>query len=184
MKVAVIKSGSYLDKKIMMILKEKNINGDIIQKCNQYALMRYDVIIFTYKNAIPNLPKLLEQLVLEKKSLIIHIKKNKHVGLFYNLQQDLFYLPILEINMALQLGSLINQTHKYLRKIMDLSKEKQDFKEKFNHLRNENKAKRILMKSGLTEEKAHRFIIDEAMQRRKAKNYIVNLIIKKKIDIK
>jgi len=64
MRVAIIASNGYLDKRIERLLGSNNIKGDIMNKFTRNQIYAYDCVIFTHKNDIPNLPVLIERLVL------------------------------------------------------------------------------------------------------------------------
>lgn len=183
MRVAIIKGNGYLDGRISRILANNNINGDVVNKVNRSTFNEYNALIFTHQNQIPNLPKVLEQIVLEKRIQVLYITNTLSIGQFYNLFDDVFFNYIKEENIDFMIPRILEISVKYLRDIVRLEEESRNAKEDLLLLRNTNKAKRILIKKGLSEDESHRFIIDKAMTMRMSKKVIVNLIIENKIDI-
>jgi len=183
MRVAIVKGNGYLDGRISRILVNNGIKGDVVSKITRSSLNEFDTLIFTYQNQIPNLPKLLEQIVLEKRIQVLYITNTPSIGQFYNLFDDVFFNYVMEVNIDVMIPKIIEISRKYLRKIKYLEETSRDAKESVSVLKNTNKAKRILMNKGLSEDDSHRFIIDKAMTLRMSKKAIVNLIIENKIDI-
>lgn len=183
MRVAIVKSNGYLDGRISRILANSNINGDIVNKVVRSTLNEYDALIFSYQNRIPNIPKVLEQICLEKRIQVVYITNTLSIGQFYNLFEDLYFHYIQEVNIDYLLPRMMETSSKYLRKIRNLEEENKRVKEELLLIKNTNKAKRILMKKGLSEDDAHKFIIDKSMTMRMTKKRLVSLIIENKIDI-
>lgn len=183
MRVAIYKSEVYMDNRISRVLAENGINGDIITKFDRTVLNTYNCVIFTYKSKIPNMPKLLEQIVLEKKIQVIYITNTLSIGQFYNLYDDPFFNYIQEHKMDIILSTIIRHTNKYLREIAYLELENMKAKEEITVMKLTSKAKRILMDKGLSEADSHKFIINKSMEMRIPKKKLVNLIIENKIDI-
>ena len=71
MRAAIVKSGGHLDSVIKRILKNNGINDDFISQVNQQVLVKYDVIIFSYQNQIPNITKVIEQIALTKQVQVL-----------------------------------------------------------------------------------------------------------------
>lgn len=183
MRVAIIKSNGYLDNRISRILANNNIKGDVVTKVTRSTMTNYDTLIFSYQCQIPNLPKVLEQIVLEKRVQVLYITNTLSIGQLYNLFDDIFFNYIREDQIDFMIPKILEITKKYLREIRFLSERSNRANEELVLLKNTNKAKRILMKKGLSEGDSHRFIIDKAMTLRIPKSEIVNLIIENKIDI-
>jgi hypothetical protein len=182
MRVAIVKSDGYLDSRISRILANNSIDGDIITKVVRSTFNEYDAIIFTYQNNVPNLPKVIEQIVLEKRVQVLYITNTLSVGQFYNLFEDLFFDYIKEENIDSLIPRLLQSSRKFIKRIQLLETDNRDLTEELLLIKNTNKAKRILMKKGFNEEDAHRFIIDKSMSMRLSKKLVVNLIIENKID--
>lgn len=183
MRVAIVKSEGSLNTRISRILDNNGINGDIITKLTRNHILEYDAVIFSYNNNIPNMPKLLERIVLEKKIHVIYITNTLSIGQFYNLFDDIYFNYIQEHKMDLMLSTILRHTKKYIRNITQLQDEANKIKEELQLLKLTNKAKVILMNKGLSEADSHKFIINKAMDLRVSKKKLVNLIIEEKIDI-
>ena len=183
MRVAIIKSNGYLDNRISRILANNNIKGDVVTKVTRSTITGYDALIFSYQCQIPNMPKVLEQIVLEKRVQVLYITNTLSIGHFYNLFDDVFFNYIKEEQIDYMITRILELTRKYLRKIKLLNEKNKDLNDELKLLKNTNKAKRVLMNKGLSEGESHRFIIDKAMSMRIPKSEIVNLIIENKIDI-
>jgi response regulator NasT len=183
MRAVIITSNGYLDKRLERILINNGIKGDIETKITRNMLNVYDCVIFSYKNEIPNLPIVIERLVLEKKILVVYINNTASIGSFYNVIKDLFFININELTMEIELPLVIKSSLKYLKKITQLQSEKTTIEEQLNTLKLTNKAKQILISKGLSEAESHQFIQKKAMDLRVSKLKLVNLIIKNKIDI-
>lgn len=183
MKAVLISSNSYIDKRIERILVNSNIKVDITKQISRNTFNMYDCVIFSYKNEIPNIPKVIEMIVLEKKILVLYINNVPSIGQFYSLlNQDHFSL-IKEMSMEIELPLIINNNCKYLNKIEVLTCELDKLKEENILNKKTSKAKRLLISKGLTEDESHKFIQQKAMALRISKRKLVNLIIENKIDI-
>ncbi len=183
MRVAVIKSNGYIDTKLERLLQFNKINGDFMTKFTRNSLKMYDTVIFTYKNNISNLPKILESIVLEKEILVIYVNNTLSTSEFYNILNDLYFSVISEQNLEIELLSVLNNSLKYIKEIAI-------YKDKYNYIKNEfetiklvNKAKNILISRGFSEDDSHKFIQRKAMDLRLSKKQTANLIIENKIDI-
>ena len=183
MRVLIITSGGYLDKRIGRILHNNNIKGDVATKLTRDMINRYDCVIFSHNNEIPNLPKLIETIVLEKKILVIYINNTSSIGYYYNIVDDLFFSMISENTVEIELPSVIKSSGKYTSMITKLEDKIKQLQEDNKLLKLTNKAKLILMNKGLTEAQSHKFIQRKAMSMRTSKLNLVNLIIENKIDI-
>ena len=183
MRVAIVKSNGYLDNRISRVLADNGINGDIIIKFTRSTLTDYDSAIFTHQNNIPNMPKLLERIVLEKKIHVVYITNTPSIGQFYNLFDDIYFNYVQEHKIDLVLGTILKHTKKYMKSIHILEKDNYKLREDIVLLKQTNKAKRILMDKGLSEADSHKFIVNKAMDMRVGKKRVVNLIIEEKIDI-
>jgi len=182
MRVAVIASNSTIDKQVLRLLSQNGIDGDIQTRITPQVVQAYDCVILSYKNEIPNIPIVLEQIVLEKKISIVYITNTSSIGQFYNVYHDLYMNFVNEITMEVELPVTIKHIRKYMKQIRFLEKANEDLNERLELLQLTNKAKRLLMKKGLSEEDSHQFIQQKSMDLRKSKKQIVNLIIKNKID--
>ena len=183
MRVAVIKSNGYIDTKIERLLKLNKINGDFITKFTRNSLKLYDTVIFTYKNNIPNLPKVLESIVLEQKIFVIYVNNTLSTGKFYNVLNNLYFSVVNEQTIEIELSSILDNSLKYLKEINLVKAENMLLRNKLDTLILVNKAKTILIAKGLSEGDAHKFIQSKAMDLRLSKKQTANLIIKNKIDI-
>jgi response regulator NasT len=183
MKAVIISSNSYLDKRVERILVNSDINVDISKQLSRNAFNMYDCIIFSYKNEIPNIPKVIEMIVLEKKILVLYINNVPSIGQFYSLlNQDHFSL-IREMTMEVELPLIIKNTCRYLNKIGNLTYELNKLTEENTLIKKTGKAKRVLISKGLSEDESHKFIQQKSMDLRISKQKLVNLIIENKIDI-
>ncbi len=182
MRVAVIKNGGNIDTKIDRILKSNKINGDFIDKFTRNSINRYDTIIFTYKNNIPNLSKVIEQIVLEKKILVIFINNKFSVGQFYNVLNNLYFSVVNDQTLDVELPSILKNTEKYIKEINFLNNELNYLKEQLNTINLVNNAKRFLSSKGYSEADSHQFIQKKSMDLRLSKKLTAELIINNKID--
>ena len=183
MRALIVKSGGYLDKRLERLLYNNDIKGDIDTKLSRDMINVYDCVIFTYQNDIPNLPKVIEQIVLEKKILVLYINNTSSMGYFYNVIDDIYFNAINEIYIDVELPYIIKSASKYLHAISILKTENARNKDELTTLKLINKAKRILISKGLTEAESHQFIQRKSMDMRLSKKEFVNLIIENKIDI-
>jgi response regulator NasT len=182
MRVGIIKSNGNIDNRIERVLVQNKIKGDFIHKFSRSLVNQYDVLIFTYQNNISNLPKVIESLVLEQKTLILYIHNTLSVGQFYNVLYDQYFNVVNEQFLDIEIPNFINIACKYLMEIIRLKNENQDLNKQINAIKMANFAKRILMEKGYSEADSHKFIQKKAMDLRKSRQSIVNLIIENKID--
>ena len=183
MRVAIVSSNTYIDKKIERLMNFNKIKVDFIATFTRNSLKTYDVVIFTYKNNIPNLPKVLESIVLESEILVIYVKNTLSTGEFYNVLNDLYFSAINEQSLEIELYSIMNNSLKYLKEMALIKAENSKLTKELLTIKLVNKAKRVLMSKGLSEEESHKFIQTKAMDLRKSKLQTVKLIIENKIDI-
>jgi len=183
MRVAVIKSNGHIDDKIERLLKFNKINGDFITKFTRNSLKMYDAVIFSYKNNIPNLPKVLESIVLEQKIFVIYVNNTLSTGEFYNILNNLYFSVINEQNLEIEFLSVLNNSLKYINQINLYKTENEQLINKLETLKLINKAKIVLTSKGLSEDESHKFIQKQAMNLRLSKKETANLIIENKIDI-
>ncbi len=183
MRVAVIKSNGYIDTKIERLLTLNKINGDFITKFTRNSLKLYDIVIFSYKNNIPNLPKVLESIVLEQKIFVIYVNSTLSTGEFYNLLNNLYFSMINVQNMEIEFLSVLTNSLKYIREINAYKLKNEQLNNELNTIKLVNKAKNILISKGLSEADSHKFIQRKAMDLRLSKKQTANLIIENKIDI-
>lgn len=182
MRVAIIKSSGNMDIKIDRILKDIKINGDFIEKFTPNSIKKYDTIIFTYQNKILNISKVIEQIVLEKKILVIFINNKLSVGQFYNVLNNLYFNIVNEQSLDVELSSVLQISQKYLQEIFNLNSDVSKLKEQINTIKLINNAKRILSKKGFSEDASHQFIQKKSMDLRLSKKMTAELIVKNKID--
>ena len=154
-----------------------------IDKINNKMNLKYDAIIFTYQNNIPNISKVMEQIVLSKKITVIYINNTINIGHLYNLVDDYYFHMTEESKIEVLLPYIIKTISKYVRRISILEGELAEVSDNLNTFKLTNKAKRKLMDEGFSEEESHKFIINKSMELRKSKKHVVNLIIENKIDI-
>ncbi len=182
MRVAVIKNSGNMDIKIDRILKNSKINGDFIEKFTLNSIKKYDTIIFTYQNKILNLSKIIEQIVLEQKVLVIFINNKVSVGQFYNVLNNLYFSIVNEQSLDVELSNVLHLSEKYLKEIFNLNSEIFKLEGQINTINLINNAKRILSKKGYSEADSHQFIQKKAMDLRLSKKMTAERIIKNKID--
>jgi response regulator NasT len=182
MRAIIISSGGYLDKRIERLLINYNIKGDVATKLTRNMINVYDCVIFSYKNDILNLPKVIEGIALEKKMLVIYVNNTDSIGYYYNLIDDLYFVMINESTLDIELPVVIKTNAKYIKRINSLKIENIDLKEQLKLFKLTNKAKRVLIEKGLTEDESHKFIQQKSMSMRISKLKVVNLIIENKID--
>lgn len=183
MQVAILKSNGSIDKRIERILLDHKIKGDFVEKITRSTVHQYDFIVFSQYCNIPNLPKLIEQIVLEKMASVIYITKSLNIGQYYHVMNDMKFHFIQENNLDFELSYTLNTVKKFLTMIQNLEHDNQVLKEEILLMKLTNKAKRELIKKGLSEEESHQFIQRKSMDMRISKKKLVNLIIQNKIDI-
>lgn len=182
MRVAIIKSGEHIDMKIERILNANKIDGDFIEKFNYNSFNLYDSVIFTYKNNIPNLPKVIEQIVLENRVIVIFINNTFSIGKFYNVLNNLYFNIINEQTLDIELLSILYSSNRYISEINRLKNENSSLKEQIETINLTNFAKRILMNKGLNEAESHQFIQKMSMNLRLSKRMTVLRIIENNVD--
>lgn len=183
MRVGTVKSGGYLDNLIIRNLHNNGIKGDLIEKVSVATIHKYDAIIFSYQNKIPNIAKVMEQIILHSKTTIVYVNNTMSIGHLYNLIDDLSFHIIEEMKIDSLLSYILRTTSKFNKEIENLKTELNHANEELKILKLTNKAKRLLMTKGLNEDEAHTFIIKKAMELRISKKKLVNLIIENRIDI-
>lgn len=182
MRVAIIKNSGNMDTKIERILRSNKINGDFMNKFTRDSINMYDVIIFTYKNKVPNLPKVIEQIVLEKKILVVFINNTLSVGQFYNLLNDVFFCIVNDQTLDIELPIILKNNLKFIKEINLLNMEVNLLKNRLETMNLINIAKRILSKKGYSEADSHQLIQKKSMDLRLSKKATATLIIENKID--
>lgn len=183
MRVAVIKSNGHIDVKIERLLTFNKIKGDFITKFTRNSLNMYDTVIFSYKNNIPNLPKVLESIVLEQKIFVVYVNNTLSTGEFYNVLNNLYFSVINEQSFEIEFLSILNNSLKFIKEINHYKAENKLLKNQLDTIKLVNKAKTILISKGLSEGESHKFIQRKAMDLRLSKKQTANLIIENKIDI-
>lgn len=182
MRVAIIKSNDNMDIRIERILNNIQIKGDFIKKFTRNSISKYDIVIFTYQNNIQNISKVIEQIVSEKKTLVIYINNKLSIGQFYNVMNSLYFSIINEQSFDVELPSVLQNTGKYLDEICNLNIMISNLKGQLDALNLINNAKRILSKKGYSEADSHQFIQKKSMDLRLSKKLTAELIIKNRID--
>ena len=182
MRVAIIKGNGHLDRQIERLLQQHGINGDFVTQLHRGMMKQYDCVILSHRNDIPNIPILIEQIILEQTISVIYIATTTSIGQLYNVYQDMYFNLVNEITMEVELPLTIKHNEKYMKQIRLLQTKYEDAKEDLETLQLTNKAKRILMTKGLTEDESHQYITKKAMDLRVSKRRLVNLIIENKID--
>lgn len=182
MRVAIIKNSGNLDLKIERILRSNKINGDFISKFDRNSINIYDVVIFTYKSKLLNLSKIIEQIVLEKKTLVIFINNNLSISKFYNVLNDVYFNTVNDQYLDVELASVIRNSEKYFIEINSLNNEVKQLKEDLDTINIINNAKRSLSSKGYSEAESHQFIQKKSMNLRLSKKLTAELIVQNKID--
>lgn len=183
MRVAIIASGGYLDKQLNRILMNHGIKGDIVTSINRRIIEEYGMIVLSSNNEIPNLPVLVERLILEQKIHVVYINKTPSIGQFYNVMNDMYFHLVQEYTCEVELPLLVRTIEKLHKPFIRIKQEKEEYKEQLDTMRLTSKAKRVLMSKGYSEQDAHQFIQKTAMDKRISKKRLVSLIIQNKIDI-
>ena len=183
MRALIISNGGYLDKRIERILNNNNINGDVTNKITRDMINRFDCVIFSHNNDIPNLPKLIETIVLERRILVVYINNVSSIGYYNNIINDLYFSIINENSMDIELPLVIKSSTKYTARISNLEYQIKKLEQDNELLILTNKAKLVLMNKGFSEAESHKFIQRKSMSMRVSKRSLVNLIIENKIDI-
>jgi response regulator NasT len=183
MRVAMVATGGYLDKQLSRILISNGIKGDTVTSITRRVIDDYGIVVLSSNNEIPNLPVLIERLVLEQKVHVVFINKTSSIGQFYNVMNDMYFHLIQEYTCDVEFPLLVRTLEKIHNPYARLEKERDEYKDRLDTIQLTNKAKRILMNNGYTEEDAHQFIQKTAMDKRISKKRLVSLIIQNKIDI-
>lgn len=182
MRVAIISTGGYLDKRIVRLLSQHGINGDVVNRINRQTLRQYDALIASDKLDIPNLPVVLERIILEQTTQVVYITNSTAIGHLHSVYGDIRFHIVNETTMDVELPLALTLIGKFDRALRTLVKERDQAQDQLETMRLTNRAKRVLIDRGYSEEAAHQFIQKEAMDRRLSKRQIVNLIIEEKID--
>lgn len=182
MRVAILESRGHLDKRLMRLLAQHGVNGDIVPAITRRVIEEYSALVLSSYHEIPNLPVRIEQLVLEGSIHILYINKTAAIGPFYNVLHDMRFHLIQDWTLEVELPLLLRTLDKLDRPYRELERQYESLQDQYDLVVNTNKAKRVLMEHGYTEEDAHQFIQKTAMDRRISKKRLVNLIIQNKID--
>lgn len=183
MRLGIYETKGVIYDQVTSYLKRNNIGVNPIRRVTAHTLTLYEAIIFTEDNNVPNLTKVIEQVILEQHAAVIYVHTGQWMSHLYNMMHNPFFIEINHKQLDLMFNPKINLSLKYIQLIKVKNKELEKITSDYNDLKNELKAKRLLIKKGLDEEESHRFIQDKAMQLRKPKKDIVNLIIRNKIDL-
>lgn len=183
MRLGIYETKGVLYDQVISFLKRNNIGVNPIKRVTSHTLTLYEAIIFTEGNSIPNLAKVIEQIVLEEHVAVIYVHSGQWMNQLYNMMNNPFFIEVNYNQMELLFKQKIELSLKYIKLIKQKNKQIETITENYTELKNEIKAKRILMNKGLSEEESHKLIQAKAMQLRKQKKDVVNLIIRNKIDL-
>lgn len=183
MNVAILQGPEQLNKQLLRSLQSHQIKGDLISQINKIVLIRYDFLIVSSEQR-PKIPsRVLEQIVLEKQIVLVYIHHQSNITDLHNLINDPYFLLVSKVSVIETLPSILLTIFKWQREVRVLKRELKETSLKLMDIQNNLKAKRILIKKGLSEIDAHNWIQKAAMDKRCKKSDIVNLIIEEKIDI-
>lgn len=183
MKVAVIKSNTFLDEKLKRVFELNNIKVDIVEKFNIQSTKSYQVVLFSSKNKINKINLVMESIVNTKSCLVVYINNTVNIGRFHNLLTSSFFLNVEELKIDTILYEMVIKSSSYLREIQYLNYEIEVLNDKLKEEKNINKAKYLLIDKGFSEADSHKLIQKTAMNYRLSKSEAASLIIKNKIDI-
>lgn len=183
MRVAILAGNGGLDRQRKRLLDTNNINGDIVSSITKRIIEEYNVLLVSSANNIPNLPVVLERVVLEQRIHVVYISKTASIGQFYNLINDPFFHLVQEWTIDVELPILLRTILKFHSRMVSLQQSYDRLDDRFETMNKTNRAKRILIDKGMTEQEAHQYIQKQAMDMRVSKKRFVSLIIEKKIDI-
>lgn len=183
MRIAIVRTNGMIDTRIERTLVTSNFNGDFVDKVTRATILNYDILILSEQLAVQNMPKYIERIVLEKRIIVVLITKSLNIGTYYNIMNDKYFHMVQENEVHIALNTILSTAFKFIAITNNLMYENETLKRQITTMKNTNKAKRILMKKGLSEDKAHNFIQKKSMDMRISKNDLVNLIIENKIDI-
>ena len=79
MRVAIMEAHGYLDKQIQRLLANHEIKGDIVPNLTRSVVQQYDVLVVTHKTDIPNVPVVLEQIILDGDINVIYVSNNPNI---------------------------------------------------------------------------------------------------------
>lgn len=183
MRVAILQSTGYLDKQIKRLLQQHGINGDIVTTINRSVVQDHDSLVITFEHEIPNMPVVIERIIMEQTIHVIYVDRTLPVSRLFNVVNDMHFHYIDVATMEVGLPVLLETMQKFTPKVRRLQTDLNQTKEQLDLLQKTNKAKRLLMKKGLSEDESHQFIQRQSMDMRISKKELVNLIIENKIDI-
>jgi len=182
MKVAILQGSEQLNRKLLRSFQSHQIKGDLINRIDQRTIVTYDFLLISsdVKQKVP--VRVLEQIVLQKQCVLVYIHHQANVHQFYNLINDPYFLLVPYTQVVESLPGLLITVNRWRKEVLVLRRELLISEKDLREFKASAKAKRILMKRGLSEEEAHNWIQKEAMDRRCKKIDVVNLIIQEKID--
>jgi len=183
MRVAIIKSGTFIDNKVKSILEDGNNVVSIVNNYIPQSLIYFNVVIFTYKNSIANKSVIMSDIANRSDILVVYINNSSSISHVHNLYNNIRFLFIEEIKMDIMLYSMIFEVSKRLFKIKELEREVSSLTLKRNNEVLVLKAKILLMDKGFSEADSHQIIQRISMKKRINKGDTANLIIKNVIDI-
>ncbi|MEC9484704.1 MAG: hypothetical protein UMR38_02365 [Candidatus Izemoplasma sp.] len=182
MRLAIYNSKGPAFQKIVRFLRQKGYKINIIKQVTSHTIKNHEILIFHEELQIPNLIKVIEQIVLEQSILVLYAHEGKTLHRFYNVQHHPFFIDINIKSLHIEWDYKVVLAMKYIKTLMQNYQEIDNIKSELSALKMEVKAKRFLMNKGLSEAESHRFIQRKAMQLRKSKKDVVNLIIENEID--
>jgi response regulator NasT len=182
MKVAILQGTDILSKQLLRSLLSNQIKGDLITRIDNRTLMTYDFIV-VHHDAKASMPvRVLEQIVLQKQAVLVYLHHQENLNHLYNLTHDPYFLAVSKVDVVQALPGLLWTIDKWRKETTILKRELDRTIKRYLELKSTAKAKRILMRQGMTEEDAHNWIQKEAMDKRCKKIDVVNLIIEENID--
>ncbi len=182
MRLAIFQDNGLIYQRIIRFLRQNSYSVDTVNRVTSHTIKNYDVVVFTEGVQVPNLVKVIEQIALEEAILVVYIHQGSALNQFYNIASHPFFIDITLKDLHLEWRYKIPLATKYSKVLTRSYQALKETKKQLNALENELKAKRILMRNGLSEAESHRFIQQKAMKLRKSKQDVVNLIIQNKID--
>lgn len=183
MRLGIYETKGPIYDQVLSYLKRSNIGVTPIKRVTSHTLTLYEAIIFTEDNPVPNIARVIEQIILEQQVAIIYIHNGQWMSHLYNMLHNPFFIELNHKQLELLFYHKVDLSLKYIQMIRQKNNELEVVNEKYNDLKNEIKAKRILMDRGLSEKESHKLIQAKAMKLRKQKKDIVNLIIRNRIDL-
>lgn len=183
MRLGIYETKGPIYDQVISYLKRNNIGVIPVKQVTSHTLTLYEAIIFTEDVAIPNITKVIEQIILEEHSAVIYVHGGQWMNHLYNMMNNPFFIEVNYKQIELLFYQKVDISLKYIQLIKRKNREIRLLSDNYKDLKNEIKAKRILMSRGLSEDESHKLIQTKAMKLRKQKKDIVNLIIRNRIDL-